>query len=61
MGAVKAKLILDEPTQCPQCGAEVWDVYANFCKVCGTIAYLVFRHAMNWPLDDNDKKRLGLI
>jgi ribosomal protein L37E len=60
MGAVDTKLIKDKPDPCPRCGEDVWDVYANVCKVCATIAYLEFRFAFNWPLTDADKKRLGL-
>jgi hypothetical protein len=60
MSDLKAKLILDEPRPCPQCGADVWDVYGHYCDVCSMIEYLKFRHALNWPLTDEDKQRLGL-
>lgn len=60
MSDLKAKLTLDEPKPCPKCGADVWDVYGHYCDHCSMIEYLIWRHAMNWPLDDDDKKRLGL-
>jgi hypothetical protein len=42
MGDLKAKLILDEPLPCPNCGADVWEVYANWCKDCTEPVYLAF-------------------
>jgi hypothetical protein len=59
MGAVdpgKRKI----PVICPKCGEEIWEPYAYTCNVCFVIAYLEFRHVMNWPLDAQDKRRLGL-
>lgn len=44
--------------KCEQCDEPADS--GRLCKVCGTIAYLIFRHAMDWPLDEADKKRLGL-
>jgi hypothetical protein len=44
----------------PNCKGPVEPGQVNYCKVCVTIAYLEFRFAFNWPLDDNDKRRLGL-
>lgn len=61
MGDIKAKLIRDEPEPCPECGTPMWGVYDALCQVCAVISYLKFRHAMDWPLDDDDKRRLGLI
>lgn len=47
---------------CPECKTDVFEPHVGaFCKVCGMIAYLNFRHVMNWPLDAEEKKRLGLI
>ncbi len=49
-----------ERFKCPDCGHKVFEVRNNVCKVCGMIAFLKFRHVMNWPLTAEDKERLGL-
>lgn len=59
MGAVEPTR-RKEPVPCRDCGEPLWFAYEYLCDVCLTIAYLHFRHAMNWPLDEADKKRLGL-
>ena len=62
MGALDTSMLYrKKPAQCPTCGEwELWHYHAGQCDVCFTVSYLVFRHAMNWPLDSADKKRLGL-
>lgn len=45
---------------CPDCKQEVFEVRNNACRYCGVIAYLNFRAAFNWPLDEEDFIRLGL-
>lgn len=45
---------------CPECKTKVFEPFTGACKVCSTIAYLNFRFAFDWPLTDEDKKRLGL-
>lgn len=62
MGALNAKIIEDEPKVCNQCGEKtVWTVYAANCQPCRALNYIMFRHAMDWPLDDEDKRALGLV
>lgn len=62
MAATKAKLTRDTKATCKQCGTKesVTHVYTDICPVCVTVNYLMFRHAMHWPLDEDTKKRLGL-
>jgi hypothetical protein len=59
MGAVDPGL-RKSPEPCPECGEPVWEMYATLCNPCHVIGYLQWRYVMNWPLDDADKKRLGL-
>lgn len=61
MSGWKQKVFRDNPGDCTRCGKpEALYVLSPLCDVCNVIVYLEFRHAMNWPLDDIDKKRLGL-
>lgn len=48
------------PTPCVKCGAPVTEILPETCEVCSMILYLEFRFEANWPLDEADKKRLGL-
>ena len=61
MGALNAVLKRSKPVPCNQCGQPVTDLYTGNCDVCRVINYLTFRHAVGWPLDNDDKKRLGLV
>ncbi len=45
---------------CETCGMTVVEVRNHSCAHCGMIAYLNFRHAFDWPLDEADMIRLGL-
>lgn len=45
---------------CETCKERVFEIRSNSCKRCVVIAYLTFRHAVNWPLDEAAYKRLGL-
>lgn len=49
-----------EKFRCETCGQEVYEIRNNACHYCGTIAYLNFRHAFNWPLDESELVALGL-
>lgn len=51
---------LKKPVQCNDCGADIWEPMTPLCPPCTTVHYLKFRHAMNWPLTEQDKERLGL-
>lgn len=62
MGGLKDEIYRKKPGKCEICGAmEARYLVHNLCDVCATVEYLKFRHAMNWPLDESDKKRLGLM
>lgn len=62
MAGLAQKIFRDKPGICAICGKpEARYVLCTLCDVCNVIEYLKFRHAMNWPLDDLDKKRLGLM
>lgn len=59
---VVAAVTRDKKVPCQDCGeVTVWHINMGSCDVCFVIAYLKFRHAWGWPLDDLDKKRLGLV
>lgn len=61
MAGMKVILIRERPEPCPECGADVFTVYARECAPCRAIKYLNFRYAMAWPLDDLAKRNMGLI
>lgn len=42
------------------CGTLLYEPYSAQCRHCHIIGYLIFRHAIGWPLTDEDKVRLGL-
>lgn len=46
MGALQVKLVRDEPEPCPNCRADVWEVYANWCKTCLEPVYQAFLKAV---------------
>lgn len=52
MGDVHVKTRLDEPRQCPECGADVWDVYGNLCGDCAEPLLRRFREVMGMMVPD---------
>lgn len=51
-----------EPRECAGCHEITnYSWYVALCMPCFIVEYLKFRYAMDWPLDEHDKKRLGLI
>lgn len=56
------KVYRDEPVPCTKCDVGLARYTMDeLCDVCHMILYLEFRYVWNWPLDDVDKKRLGLV
>lgn len=49
MGALKVKLLLDEPDQCSRCGGDNWNVYSALCDPCFDEVYAEFKRVMGWP------------
>ena len=60
MGAIEKPGPRRKPVPCHGCGTPLWEPYSAQCDHCHMVSYLVFRHAMDWPLDEQDFIRLGL-
>jgi hypothetical protein len=59
MGAIESP-VRRKPVPCFGCGEPIWETYNAQCDHCHMVGYLIFRHAVDWPLDEYDMVRLGL-